>query len=110
LRSAVTGSIARTFPSSPAKKSIQLAVYSLYLKQCEDEELAGIPKSATLYFLRDEEQPEHSHIFSESELEATREKIAEVSRKIRIGEFEPCVGHHCHWCDYKALACPAWES
>ena len=96
--------------SSPAKKSIQLAVYSLYLRQCEDETLAGIPDRATLYFLRDEEQPEHSHSFAECELEATKEKIAEVARGIRSGEFEPTAGFHCDWCDYKTLACPAWES
>ena len=96
--------------SSPAKKSIQLSVYSLYLQQCEDGVVAGIPDKATLYFLRDEEQPEQSHSFSENELEVTKENIAGVARGIRGGKFEPSVGFHCDWCDYKTLACPAWES
>tara|TARA_Y100000590_G_scaffold450794_2_gene591093 strand:+ start:2360 stop:3199 length:840 start_codon:yes stop_codon:yes gene_type:complete len=96
--------------STPAKKSIQLSVYSLYLQQCEDGKLSGIPDKATLYFLRDKEQPKHSHSFSENELELTKEKIADVAKRIRGGKFEPSVGFHCDWCDYKTLACPSWES
>ena len=96
--------------STPAKNSVQLGIYSLYLQQTEDEKLAGIPETATLYFLRDEEQPEHSHTFTEKDLDAIREKITDVARGIRARRFEPCSGYHCDWCDYKNLACPAWES
>ena len=96
--------------STPAKNSVQLGIYSLYLQQTEDEKLAGIPETATLYFLRNEEQPEHSHTFTEKDLDAIREKIADVARGIRAKRFEPCSGYHCDWCDYKNLACPAWES
>ncbi len=95
--------------STPAKKSIQLSIYSIYLQQCKDRAVSGIPDTATLYFLRDEEQPKHSHSFSENELEMTKEKIAKVAKGIRGGKFEPSVGFHCDWCDYKTLACPAWE-
>ena len=96
--------------STPAKNSVQLGIYSLYLQQTEDEKLAGIPETATLYFLRNEEQPEHSHTFTEKDLDAIREKIADVARGIRAKRFEPCSEYHCDWCDYKNLACPAWES
>ena len=96
--------------STPAKNSVQLGIYSIYLQQTEDEKLAGIPETATLYFLRDEEQPEHNHTFTETDLDTIREKIADVARGIRAKRFEPCSGYHCDWCDYKNLACPAWES
>jgi RecB family exonuclease len=96
--------------STPAKNSVQLGIYSLYLQQTEDEILAGIPETATLYFLRDEEQPEHNHTFTETDLNSIREKITDVARGIRARRFEPCSGYHCDWCDYKNLACPAWES
>ena len=96
--------------STPAKNSVQLGIYSLYLQQTEDKKLAGIPETATLYFLRDEEQPEHNHTFTETDLNSIREKITDVARGIRARRFEPCSGYHCDWCDYKNLACPAWES
>ena len=96
--------------STPAKNSVQLGIYSLYLQQTEDEILAGIPETATLYFLRDKEQPEHSHTFTETDLDSIREKITGVARGIRARRFAPCSGYHCDWCDYKNLACPAWES
>ena len=96
--------------STPAKNSVQLGIYSLYLQQTEDEKLAGIPETATLYFLRDKEQPEHSHTFTETDLDSIREKITGVARGIRARRFAPCSGYHCDWCDYKNLACPAWES
>ncbi len=96
--------------STPAKNSVQLGIYSLYLQQTEDEILAGIPETATLYFLRDEEQPEHNHTFTETDLNSIREKITGVARGIRARRFAPCSGYHCDWCDYKNLACPAWES
>ncbi len=96
--------------SSAAKNSMQLAIYCIYLEQHDKESLKGIPESATLYFLRDEEQPKHSHSFTKTELIMTRNKIKEVAQNIRASNFEPIKGAHCEWCDYKNLACPAWES
>lgn len=96
--------------SSPAKESIQLAIYCLYFEQMEEGPLKGIPESATLYFLRDEQQPAQSHSFTKPELNTTRDKIEEVAQSIRASNFEPIKGYHCDWCDYKDLACPAWES
>ena len=40
----------------------------------------------------------------------TKEKIIEVAAGIRNKNFSPKTGKHCDWCDYKALACPAWEN
>ena len=39
----------------------------------------------------------------------TEEKIIEVASGIRRKEFDAKTGKHCDWCDYKNLACPAWE-
>jgi len=94
---------------TPAKKSTQLAIYSLYLEACKDDELLGPPDSSTLYYLRDEEQPARDHSFTQEELASTRETITAVAQGVRSGNFTPTTGHHCDWCDYKDLTCPAWE-
>jgi DNA helicase-2/ATP-dependent DNA helicase PcrA len=96
--------------STPAKSNLQLAVYSMYLKQSDSEKFGGIPTSASLHFLRDEEKPIRSHSFTADELEKTEEKINKVAASIRRKEFEVEPGKHCDWCDYKHLICPAWEN
>ena len=96
--------------STKAKASLQLAIYSLYLEQTEDSSIRGVPELSKLYFLRDFEDPIKEHAFSINELRDTEQKIIEVSEGIRKKEFNPKKGNHCNWCDYKYLACPAWES
>tara|TARA_B100000029_G_scaffold204866_1_gene202836 strand:- start:2328 stop:3254 length:927 start_codon:yes stop_codon:yes gene_type:complete len=96
--------------SSSAKDSIQLAIYCIFLQEHDKGSLKGIPESATLYFLRDKKQPKHSHSFTKPELLMIQNKIKEVAQNIRASYFEPITGVHCEWCDYKNLACPAWES
>ncbi len=95
--------------STPAKSSLQLAIYSMYLEQLDDELIGGIPSSSTLHFLRDEEKPIRAHEFTRDELGEKKEKIIEVASGIRNRDFVPKTGKHCDWCDYKFLACPAWE-
>ncbi len=96
-------------PSS-AKSSLQLAVYSMYLEQLEDQEIGGLPISAALYFLREEDKPNRSHSFTTDQIGETKEKIIEVAAGIRRKEFNAKTGKHCDWCDYKNLVCPAWEN
>ena len=96
--------------STPAKSNLQLAVYSMYLKQSDSEKFGGIPTSASLHFLRDEEKPNRSHSFTVDDLEKTEEKINKVASSVRRKEFEAKTGKHCDWCDYKHLICPAWEN
>ncbi|MBF90045.1 MAG: hypothetical protein CMG75_10440 [Candidatus Marinimicrobia bacterium] len=96
--------------SSSAKDSIQLAIYCIFLQEHDKGSLKGIPESATLYFLRDKKQPKYSHSFTKPELVMIQNKIKEVAQNIRASYFEPITGVHCEWCDYKNLACPAWES
>ena len=95
--------------SSSAKSNLQLAVYSMYLEQLEDDEIGGLPNSSKLYFLRDEEEPVRDHSFTSEEIAKTKEKILDVAAGIRKREFSANKGKHCDWCDYKNLICPAWE-
>lgn len=95
-------------PSS-AKNSLQLAIYSMYLQQLEDSDLGGIPLKSSFYFLRNTEDPIKSHTFTKDQITNFKEIIFEVAAGIRNKNFDPKKGKHCEWCDYKALACPAWE-
>ncbi len=92
-----------------AKSNLQLAVYSMYLEQLDDKKIGGLPISASLYFLREKEKPVRSHTFTAEQIGETKEKIIEVAAKIKRKEFQAKTGKHCDWCDYKNLACPAWE-
>lgn len=95
--------------SSAAKSNLQLAIYSMYLEQLEDPLLGGIPFKSSLYFLRDKEKPIRDHSFTADQIANSKEEIISVAAGIRNKEFKPKTGKHCDWCDYKALACPAWE-
>ena len=92
-----------------AKSNLQLAIYSMYLEQLDDPDIGGLPASADLFFLRDEEKPVRSHSFTSEQIGKTKEKIIDVAAGIRNREFTPSKGRHCDWCDYKDLVCPAWE-
>ena len=95
--------------STSAKSNLQLAVYSMYLEQLDDNEIGGLPLSSSLYFLRDEEKPIREHSFTTDEISKTKEKIIDVAAGIRNRKFEATKGKHCDWCDYKSLLCPVWE-
>ena len=95
-------------PSS-AKSNLQLAIYSMYLEQLDDKDIGGLPASASLYFLRDDEKPVREHSFTSDQIGDTKEKILDVAADIRKREFKAKTGRHCDWCDYKNLVCPAWE-
>ena len=95
--------------SSSAKSNLQLAIYSMYLEQLDDEIIGGLPASASLHFLRDNEKPIRSHSFTLDQIAETKEKIVEVAAGIRNRAFGASTGRHCEWCDYKELVCPAWE-
>ena len=96
--------------ASPAKSNLQLAIYSMFISQSDLEEFGGLPASASLLFLRDDEKPIRAHSFTREELDKTEEKINDAALRIRKKEFEAKTGRHCDWCDYKHLICPAWEA
>jgi len=94
---------------SSAKSNLQLAIYSMYLAQLDDDIIGGLPKESSLHFLRDEEKPIWSHSFTIDQIGKTKEKIIEVAAGIRNRDFDAKTGFHCEWCDYKNLVCPAYE-
>ena len=96
--------------ASSAKSNLQLAIYSMFISQSDLEEFGGLPASASLLFLRDDEKPIRAHSFTREELDKTEEKINDAALRIRKKEFEAKTGRHCDWCDYKHLICPAWEA
>ena len=95
--------------TSSAKSNLQLAIYSMYLEQSPEKDINGLPSSASLHFLREYEKPLKSHSFKKEELIIVQEKIKTVANGIQRKEFSPKKGRHCEWCDYKFLACHAWE-
>lgn len=95
--------------TTPARDSLQLAIYSLFLTRRPDLEFGGLPEAADLFFLRHEEEPVRSHSFTAEELDGVGQKIQAVVSGIRNREFDYNTGYHCQWCDYQHLLCPAWE-
>lgn len=93
-----------------AKSNLQLAIYSMYLEQLNDEKIGGIPSLSSLYFLREKDKPLKSHAFTKDEIDNTKDKILKVADKIRKKVFKAKTGKHCDWCDYKHLVCPEWEN
>ncbi|MBT5460970.1 MAG: PD-(D/E)XK nuclease family protein, partial [Candidatus Marinimicrobia bacterium] len=96
--------------STSAKSNLQLAIYSMFLEQFDDEKIGGLPSEASLHFLRDEEKPIRSHSFDLDKIGEIKEKIIDVAAGIRHRKFDAKTGRHCDWCDYKSLVCPAWET
>lgn len=92
-----------------ASDSLQLAVYCMFLAQHDDGKISGLPREATLHFLREADEPERSHNFTTDDLDKYREQIDLVVQGINDQEFGCKTGFHCAWCDYKQLLCPAWE-
>ena len=95
--------------ATKANKNIQLAIYSMYLEQEKQHDFGGSPESASLYFLREKDEPIRSYKFDVEELIEMRGNILEVGKNIRNQNFSSCKGFHCEWCDYKNLLCPEWE-
>ena len=47
--------------TTSARSNLQLAIYSMYLNQTEENEISGLPASASLHFLRNYDKPIRSH-------------------------------------------------
>lgn len=85
-----------------ARRSLQLSIYALAAR-----ELWGYtPERLVFYNL--ETADEVSTTRNEKELQAARERIAEVARKMAAGEFDPTPGFHCRSCQFRAM-CPSTE-
>ncbi len=80
---------------------LQIRLYALAAR-----DLFGLdPKQATFYYLRD--QTALSFPQQAEDLDATRERVFELTQLIRSGNFDPIPSAiKCKWCDFRTL-CPA---
>jgi DNA helicase-2/ATP-dependent DNA helicase PcrA len=87
-------------PKSDADSDEQLQI-RLYALAARD--LFGLePKRATFYYLRD--QSALSFPQKPADLDATRDRVFELTQQIRSGNFDPTPSAvKCKWCDFKTL-------
>jgi len=101
----------RKLTEKEARQEPQMALYAMYI--LEAEEIGGRKvgrggMELTYCFLRAEE-PEVTVSFDDRELAEFRQRVAQAADGIRRRDFPHRKGHHCNYCDYRALICPAWE-
>lgn len=87
-------------------KSLQMTVYAL---AATDPGVLG--KTAenvilSFYFLK--EQQKISTTRTKHQLDVAKSELVEKARKIDTSTFEPRVGKHCDFCEFRSV-CPAWE-
>ena len=92
------------------KKDIQLGIYALFaslqgVEATQKRNIKKIPDKLSMMFVR-EENPEVSVELNQGDLDSFEEDIRSTSEGIKKGEFAPCKGMHCDYCDYKELLCP----
>jgi len=97
-----------------AIKSIQLAIYAIYvtiskLTKEDGRKLGSLPEKLTYLFLRFEE-PEVTIQFDNSQLDEIKKYIESIASKILMKKFNPIKGFHCNHCDYKNLICTEWNN
>lgn len=88
------------------KKSLQLSIYAmaatdqgLYRKQIDEVDL-------TFYYLQGSQKITMNRTLED--VAAVQTKVAEITTKIKAGEFPAKPGFYCDFCDFKPI-CPAWE-
>lgn len=97
-----------------AIKSIQLAIYAIYVRiskltKEDGRKLGSLPEKLTYLFLRFDE-PEVTIQFDNSQLDEIKKYIESIASKILMKKFNPIKGFHCNHCDYKNLICTEWNN
>ena len=92
---------------SNARKDIQLLYYSLLLS--ENNNISTFPLTSSLVYIRDAEQPNVDLEVSSDDLQAIKEKIIELTLKIKSHNYNPKKNSLCFFCDYKRLLCPLYK-
>ena len=97
-----------------AIKSIQLAIYAMYVRFSNDikddgRRLGRLPEKLSYLFLRFDE-PEVTISFENSQLDEIKKYIESIASKILMKKFDPIKGFHCNYCDYKSLICTEWNN
>lgn len=80
----------------------QMTIYAMAAK----EALNINPKEMVLYYVESGEKRYTKR--TDKQIEAEKEKIKDVVKGIKKGDFEATPGRHCTWCDYKDI-CPFAE-
>lgn len=93
-----------------ARSNLQLALYTEALRRNAVEGVEGTPVLVRLHFLRYPDDPIESHVFEPGDLTKHLDKVKEAANGIRKRKFNPIVGRHCNYCDYRDFLCPAWEN
>jgi DNA helicase-2/ATP-dependent DNA helicase PcrA len=83
-------------------KDAQMTIYAMGAK----EALNLNPKNMTFYYVETGEKISTTR--TDKQIQAEKEKIKEVVKGIKKGDFEPTPGRHCTWCDHKTI-CPFAE-
>ena len=96
-----------------ALKSVQLAIYAMYvklssLKGDDGRQLGSLPEKLIYLFLRFDD-PEVSIQYTNEQLEEFKVEIESIASKILSKDFTPIKGFHCRYCDYKNLICSEWN-
>lgn len=88
------------------KKDDQLAVYAMAVsnKSLYDKPLSKI--SLSYYFLKDKKKITLSQ--SEETVEEITNKISDIAKKIKKGDFKANVGYHCKMCEFNNI-CEAYQ-
>ena len=101
-------------PEWEARKAPQLPLYALYVQETRsiaEQTYSGPVEEIDLvyYYIRDE-NPEVRVHYSTEELQVFKERVSAVADGIRRREFPFNKNdHHCSFCEFKNLLCPAWE-
>lgn len=85
-----------------ADKDAQMTIYAMGAK----EALNLNPKNMTFYYVETGEKVSTTR--TDKQIQTEKEKVKEVVKGIKKGDFEPTPGRHCTWCDYKNI-CPFAE-
>ena len=80
-------------------KNAQMTIYALAAKKALNLE----PNILSFYYV--EPGKKISTERTEKDFKAIKQKIKDVIKNIKKGNFEPKPGMHCKWCDYNTL-CP----
>lgn len=85
-----------------ANKDAQMTIYAMGVR----EALNLNPKNMTFYYVETGEKVSTTR--TDKQIQTEKEKIKEVVKGIKKGDFEPTPGKHCSWCDHKDI-CPFAE-
>ncbi len=96
--------------SAAMKKDIQLGYYSYLLSMYQSNSFdSKIPRSSSLAFVRDSEDPTVSLSFTSDDILDIEERVENIVASVFSNEFTPKKNGLCFFCEYKRLLCPLYK-